>query len=225
MPEPSWSRIGTTTVKDTATVQMTDGSVGEAGKIDLFVEVWEVENDSRSSENYIACTPRAGIFPGMAYSGGMNGIENHDTDIVQDWSANESGGYEITDWGPTTPKTASIDWSMSASYGVGGASGGVSASYNVPYIGRNIESEPNDTVAHNYGYPSSWWDPFDAEARGNFVEIESLGEGWIDDPSYWDTMLEVSLDHRFKGEQLIGTVTVPYFPSASTSVACSQYTL
>lgn len=224
MPEPNWSRMGTTTVKDTATVEMADGSVNEAGKIDLFVEIWEVENDSRSSENYIACTPRAGIYPGIAYSDGLSRITNNDTDIVQDWSANESGGYEITDWGPTTPKTGSLDWSMSASYGAGGASGSVSASYDVPYIGRKIESEPNQTVAHNYVYPSSL-DPFDAEARGNFVEIESLGEGWIDDPSYWDTMVEVELDHEFYGEEMIGTVDVPFYPTASTSVSCSQYTL
>lgn len=218
MPEPSWSRIGTTTVKDTATVELNTGEVKECGKTDLFVEVWEVENDSRSSENYIACTPQAGIWPGIAYSDGWDEMINSATTMTQDWTANRTGGYEITDWGPTEPKTGSLNWSMSASYGVGGAQGGVSASYDVPYISREIDSEPDETVAHSYSYPTGW-NPLEQTAKSNFVEIESLGEGWIDDGGHFDTMVKVDLDHEVRDRNK------NVYPSASTSVYCSRYEL
>lgn len=113
---------------------------------------------------------------------------------------------------------------MSATYGMGGAQGGVFASYDVPHIARNSESEPGDTVAHEYSYPTTA-DPFNAEARSNFVEVENLGEGWIDDADAWDAMLDVELEPDFKGMQKIGTLTVPFYPTASASISCSSYSL
>ena len=223
MPEPTWTRIGTTTVKDTATVELDGGDLKEAGKLDLFVEVWEVKNDSRDDENYIACTPRAGIYPGKAYGQGWDRCTNNETTLTQDWDENESGGYEISDWGPTTPKTSSLDWSMSASYSQGGAQGGVTASYEVPYIARGIESTPNETVAHEYTYPSSV-DIWDDEAKGNFVELESMGEGWIEEPDYSEGMLNVTVSHEFETYKWTDSIRprqIWLYPSVGASVQCS----
>jgi hypothetical protein len=224
MPEPEWSRIGTTTVKDTVSAELDNGEIKEAGKVDLFVEMWEVKNDSRNDENYIACTPRAGIYPGTAYTSGWGGTKNNGTTLTQDWDENESGGYEITDWGPTTPKTGSLDWSMSASYTPGGAQGGVTASYDVPYIAREIKSKPNETVAHEYTYPSTWeW--WDEEAKGNFIELQNIAEGWVQNPEGEESMLSVKLSHEFKNSYTMGThpyTDIPIFPEFEATVSCSR---
>lgn len=222
MPEPTWSRIGTTTVKDTAVIETNDGSTEKCGEIDLFVEIYEVENDSRDGENYIACTPRAGIYPGCQLYG-AEGTVNSKTVLTQRWDQNSTGGHEITDWGPTTSKTSEIDWSMSASYSAGGASGGVSASYDVKSIERYIESTPNETVKHRYEYPEQYiWNDTSID---EFVEVESLGEGWIDDAGYYDTMLGVDLDQKFRGSDIIGTYEYNYWVDSSASTPISKYRL
>ncbi|WP_275882368.1 hypothetical protein [Halorhabdus sp. BNX81] len=226
MPEPEWSRIGTTTVKDTVSAELDNGEIKEAGKVDLFVEMWEVKNDSRDGENYIACTPRAGIYPGTTYAAGWDGTENNETTITQDWDDNESGGYEITDWGPTTPKTGSLDWSMSASYTPGGVQGGVSASYDVPHIAREIESVPNETVAHTYTYPSSPFQLLDKEGKNQFVELENMGERWIKNAEDDEKMLSVSLFHefynRYSPADYWNYTDLPVYPTFETSVSCER---
>ncbi|WP_135663155.1 hypothetical protein [Halorhabdus rudnickae] len=153
----------------------------------------------------------------------MENAENEETTLIQDWTDNSSGGYEITDWGPTEPNTGHLNWSMSASYSPGGASGSVTASYDTPYISREIESEPHETVGHEYTYPGSPFDLWDKEAKSQFVELESMGEGWIDNSDENDTMLTVDLSHEFYAElPWNDSFNEKVHPSGDLAISCKR---
>jgi len=183
MPEPSWTRIGTISTDKRASTTVA-GMTFDFGLTDLYIEVYKVENDNRPGETNYACIPHVKQWPGKKLDDAFD-APNMETRVVQDWSQNDYGELEITDWGPTEPKQGSLDWSMGVSAGAGGAGGSISASYDTPYIRREITADYNETVAHKYTYPDHW-DPRVPEADNDIVEIESIGEAWLDDEPQTD---------------------------------------
>lgn len=191
MPEPEWTRIGTTsTDKDVfSTINWPDGSATThlLGKVDLYVEVYKVANDDSSGQTNYACIPHIKQWPGQKLDGGAPAYNKY-TMLEQDWTNNTFGGLEITDWGPTESKTGSIDWSATISVGTSGSGAGLSVSYDVPHISRDITSEYNQTVSQEYTYPHTV-DPLDSEAREQIVGLKNFGEVWLDDepqcPGRW----------------------------------------
>jgi len=181
MPEPKWTRIGTTsTDKDAfSTVNGPDDETTHLlGKTDLYVEVYKVTNNTSSGQTNYLCVPHIKQWPGRKLEGGAPAYNEY-TMLEQDWSNNTFENLEITDWGPTKPETGSIDWSATVSVGSGA---GLSVSYNTPYIFREIISKYNQTVGQEYTYPRSLHKPFDAEARKQIVDLRNFGEALVGGP-------------------------------------------
>jgi len=181
MPEPEWTRIGvTSTDKDAfSTIYGPDGTnTYLVGKSDLYVEIYKVIDDNLPAQTNYLCVPHLKQWPGRKLDGGSPTL-NKSTMLEQDWSNNTFEGAEITDWGPTKPKTGSIDWSATVSAGSGA---GLSVSYDVPYISRKIIPEYNQTVGQEYTYPHTPLNPIDREARKQIVDLKNFGEALVGEP-------------------------------------------
>lgn len=206
MPEPSWTRIGTQSLDDKAQFYH-NGDIYTFGRSDLYVEMYKVENDNSIEETNYACIPHLKQWPGRKLDNAVPANNWHSV-LTQDWSKNEYGSLEITDWGPESPKMGSIDWSMGLQVGTSGAGGSISASYSTPYIQRKVNSEYNRTVSHKYNYPSSL-DPFDAEAKKQIVGIENAGEVWLSDSGgYYDALLDARVSSTFEYAGILSSLNI-----------------
>jgi len=181
MPEPGWTRIGVTSTDKSAfsTVNGPDGATTHLlGKTDLYVEVYKVPNDDASAQTNYLCVPHVKQWPGRKLEGGAPAYNEY-TMLEQDWSNNTFENTEITDWGPTKPKTGSIDWSATVSASSGA---GLSVSYETPYISRKTIPKYNQTVSQEYTYPNTQLDPVDREARKQIVDLKNFGEAFVGEP-------------------------------------------
>lgn len=175
MPEPEWNRLGGVDETSIAYFNKKDcgwrsceDNVVEIGRIDLFGEVYR----STSNEDYYASVQNVTQYPGVDYSGGES-FENQSTRMVHDWLGSDDI-IDIREWGPTEPKTSSLDWSGGVSAGTGGAGAPVSASYNVPYIERDTAVDIGDHIRGNQYYYPLTASPFDEEAKKNVVSLENI---------------------------------------------------
>lgn len=185
-PSPSWNPVGRIDKENTCLYENYRGNVYELGYIDLFGELCV----SSGNEEYYVAKQHLTQYPGTDYPDGRNDSNNVLTKMVNNYiSLND--WVNIREFGPTKPKTSSIDWNVGVSAGGTGGSGTVTASYDVPYISRDTIIDRDQYKRGNkYEYPSSVLDPFDAEAKKNTVALENICSATVEHkPDFFEDVL------------------------------------
>lgn len=217
--EPKWRYMGVVELENTAwsTVEIWgDKQTKAAGKIDLALEVYRGPENNKGRA-YWTGKLIAKQWPGTVLDNGWRVHHNLETFISQDWSAGptRTDELDLIKHGPSTNKTSDLDFSLTVAGGTTGGQLGITASYDVPHMRRIDESQPDQSVAQKYRYPSKFWEQC-SKASGQDIQVENIGEFRMFPPSKgYESLLDIKLQGAFEDPK------TPNWPNERTSVSAS----
>lgn len=200
--EPPWERLGNIQVHSEARFNHPKSNERISGGLsELATSVFKVTDDNRFGENQYACAAHNRMWPGIVFDGAHDKFKNHRAKIKQNWKDNEAGGLELGEWGPRQPAQGSIDLSFSVGASGRTPGGTVNIDPEEVRVDRDVESDYNETVEHEYSYPyKNWCYGCNHTSSNERVEHANLAEAWLNNPTEYDTLLNLETYGRFKGE-------------------------
>jgi hypothetical protein len=164
-----WTKLGS--VDAETWVYNTDDDV-KSGFIEQFTEVYKNTSEKKSDTNDYGVTQHGFTQPAHDHSWGKK-AHNERTKQIQNWKRSELSPNHLSH-SPVKDKKSSFDTNITAGYGAGG----ITMSYNVPYIRRDVEYLTEEQVQTLYYYPQN---PAGHEAKYVDCDHEQISI-WRTDP-------------------------------------------
>lgn len=194
-PSPEWSYINNISLNR----DVWDDNFNTAGIIEYNATLYENDSANLGSRSEFSVTERGFMNPAIDNNFGSAGYENERTVITQRWNNLEPTDHQ--DHQPQTDKTDEFD----IEYTLGADTATVTFDYQVPYIKRDVQYEPNKRMQTEYTYPTRL---FGDQARDSNCSMEQGGIWQVEQPSTDDIVTNLEFFGEFKHSSNIHSGTL-----------------